>query len=98
MKAKEVEAELNITVEVNLKWEDISGGMVDENSSEERVMKEIKNLKEEMKNVVRAEIAKVKTSSIPECPVCFQNLGPPKKIVQCLKVGQQLVMKHIFLF
>ena len=97
MKAKEVEAELNITVGVTLKWEDISGGMVDENSSEERVMKEIKNLKEEMKNV-RAEIAKVKTSSIPECPVCFQNLGPPKKIVQCLKVGQQLVMKHIFLF
>ena len=87
MKAKEVEAELNITVGVNLKWEDISGGMVDENSSEERVMKEMTNLKEEMKNVVRAEIAKVKTSSIPECPVCFQNLGPPKKIVQCLKVG-----------
>ena len=97
MKAKEVEAELIITVGVDLKWEDISGGMVEENSSEERVMKEIKNLKEEMKNV-RAEIAKVKTSSIPECPVCFQNLGPPKKIVQCLKVGQQLVMKHIFLF
>ena len=86
MKAKEVEAELIITVGVDLKWEDISGGMVEENSSEERVMKEIKNLKEEMKNV-RAEIAKVKTSSIPECPVCFQNLGPPKKIVQCLTVG-----------
>ena len=94
MKAKEVEAELIITVGVDLKWEDISGGMVEENSSEERVMKEIKNLKEEMtnlkeemKNVVRAEIAKVKTSSIPECPVCFQNLAPPKKIVQCLTVG-----------
>ena len=94
MKAKEVEAELIITVGVDLKWEDISGGMVEENSSEERVMKEIKNLKEEMtnlkeemKNVVRAEIAKVKTSSIPECPVCFQNLGPPKKIVQCFMVG-----------
>ena len=87
MKAKEVEAELNITVGVTLKWEDISGGMVEENSSEERVMKEIKNLKEEMKNVVRAEIAMEKISSIPECPVCFQNLGPPKKIVQCLKVG-----------
>ena len=52
------------------------------------MMEEMKDeMKAEIKDVVCAEMVKVKTSSIPECPVCFQNLGPPKKIVQCLTVG-----------
>jgi len=38
-----------------------------------------------MKSFVRGEIAKAKATRIPECPVCFQQLKPPKKIVQCLK-------------
>ena len=155
MKAKEVGAALNITVEV--KREDISekktqqvGSDEEESSSdsgdddeavrqlymqkmqqaqtlkensidvseddhgnssnlvkvEERLKQEMKNseerlkqnMQQEMKLVVRAEIAKLKTSSIPECPVCFQNLAHPKKIVQCLKVTLQFVLSHIFPF
>ena len=38
-----------------------------------------------MKNFVRGELAKVKATSILECPVCFMQLKPPNKIVQCLK-------------
>ena len=124
MKTSKVGAVLIITVEVAVKWEDLSGGMMEENqvngsdlkqemkNSEESLKKEIKNLEEslkenmqqEMKNMqqemksVRAEIARVKTSSIPDCPVCFQKLAPPKKIVQCLKVGLQFVLGHIFPF
>ena len=124
MKTSEVGAALIITVGVTLKWEGLSGGMVEENqvngsdlkqemkNSEESLKKEMKNLEEslkenmqqEMKNMqqemksVRAEIARVKTSSIPECPVCFQKLAPPKKIVQCLKVALQFVYRHIFPF
>ena len=64
-------------------------------NSEERLKQ---NMQQEMKLVVRAEIAKLKTSSIPECPVCFENLAHPKKIVQCLKVALQFVLRHIFPF
>ena len=117
MKAEEVGAALNITLEVTLKREDISGEMVEENhgnssdlvkveerlkqemkNSEERLKQNMQNMQQEMKLVVRAEIAKLKTSSIPECPVCFQNLAHPKKIVQCLKVALQFVFRHIFPF
>ena len=113
MKTSEVGAVLIITVEGTLKWEDLSGGMVEEyqvnrsdlkqeiKNSEESLKQEMKNLKENMQQEmksVRAEIARVKTSSIPECPVCFQKLAPPKKIVQCLKVGLQFVLGHIFPF
>ena len=117
MKTSEVGAVLIITVGVTLKWEGLSGGMVEENqvngsdlkqemkNSEESLKKEMKNLEESLKEnmqqemkSVRAEIARVKTSSIPECPVCFQKLAPPKKIVQCLKVGLQFVLRHIFPF
>ena len=52
-------------------------------------------LEENMKNFVRAEIAKVRASTIPECPVCLLQLKPPKKIVQCLKVG---LMSVFFIF
>ena len=48
-----------------------------------------------MKNFVRAEIAKVRASTIPECPVCLLLLKPPKKIVQCLQVG---LMSVFFIF
>merc|ERR550519_1906222 len=51
-------------------------------NSEERLKQ---NMEQEIKSVVRAKIAKMKTSSIPECPVCFEDLAHPKKIVQCLK-------------
>ena len=113
MKTSEVGAVLIITVGVTLKWEGLSGGMVEENqvngsdlkqemknleeSLKENMQQEMKNMQQEMKSV-RAEIARVKTSSIPECPVCFQKLAPPKKIVQCLKVGLQFVLGHIFPF
>ena len=113
MKTRDVGADLNLTVEVTMRWEDLSGGMVEEyqvnrsdlkqeiKNSEESLKQEMKNLKENMQQEmksVRAEIARVKTSSIPECPVCFQKLAPPKKIVQCLKVGLQFVLGHIFPF
>ena len=117
MTAKEVGAAFNITVEVTLKREDISGDMVGENhgnssnlvkveerlkqemkNSEARLKQNMQNMQQEMKLVVRAEIAKLKTSSIPECPVCFENLAHPKKIVQCLKVALQFVLRHIFPF
>ena len=42
---------------------------------------------QEMKNFVRSEIVKVKAPLVPECPVCLLQLKPPKKIMQCLKVG-----------
>ena len=67
-----------------MKWEDLSGEMVEENHANKS---DLIKVEERLKDIVRAEIAKVKTSSIPECPVCFQRLAPPKKIVQCLKVG-----------
>ena len=84
MKTRDVGADLNLTVEVTMKWEDLSGEMVEENHANKS---DLIKVEERLKDIVRAEIAKVKTSSIPECPVCFQRLAPPKKIVQCLKVG-----------
>ena len=102
MKTSKVGAVLIITVEVAVKWEDLSGGMMEENQVNGSDLKqEMKNLKESMQQEmksVRAEIARVKTSSIPGCPVCFEKLAPPKKIVQCLKVGLQFVLRHIFPF
>ena len=47
----------------------------------------LEQMEQRMENFVRGEIAKVKATTIPECPVCFLQLKPPKKIVQCLKVG-----------
>ena len=84
MKTRDVGADLNLTVEVTMRWEDLSGGMVEENHVNRS---DLIKVEERLKDIVRAEIAKVKTSSIPECPVCFLRLAPPKKIVQCLKVG-----------
>jgi len=111
MKASVVGTDLEYTVEVELKWKDFSGGVVEKNQVdsknlvqvEERlggkldqmggkleqmktfVLAELNQQQQEMKNFVRGEIAKVKATSIPECPVCFLQLKPPKKIVQCLK-------------
>ena len=117
MRASEVGKDLNITVDVALKWEEISeGGMVEENQvNSSDLVEVVKSLGEklkqmgekleqigekqkqmgekqeqeqqEMKNCVRAEIAKVNAPLVPECPVCLLQLEPPKKIVQCLKVG-----------
>ena len=84
MKTRDVGADLNLTVEVTMRWEDLSGGMVEENHVNRS---DLIKVEERVKDIVRAEVAKVKTSSIPECPVCFLRLAPPKKIVQCLKVG-----------
>ena len=84
MKTRDVGADLNLTVEVTMRWEDLSGGMVEENHVNRS---DLIKVEERLKDIVRAEVAKVKTSSIPECPVCFLRLAPPKKIVQCLKVG-----------
>ena len=84
MKTRDVGADLNLTVEVTMKWEDLSGEMVEENHANKS---DLIKVEERLKDIVRAEIAKVKTSPVPECPVCFQRLAPPKKIVQCLKVG-----------
>ena len=47
----------------------------------------LEQMEQRMKTFVRGELAKVKATSIPECPVCFLQLKTPKKIVQCLKVG-----------
>ena len=84
MKTRDVGADLNLTVEVTMRWEDLSGGMVEENHVNRG---DLIKVEERLKDIVRAEIAKVKTPSIPECPVRFLRLAPPKKIVQCLKVG-----------
>jgi len=118
MRASEIGTDLEATVEVVLKWEDISGGVVEEDQVisknlvqvEERlgekleqmggkleqmggkleqmktfVLAELDQQQQQMKNFVRGEIAKVKATPIPECPVCFLQLKPPRKIVQCLK-------------
>ena len=84
MRASEVGSDLNTIVEVELKWEDISGGVVQQNQVTSR---DLEQMEQRMKTFVREEIAKVKETPIPECPVCFLQLKPPKKIVQCLKVG-----------
>ena len=114
-----VGTDLKTTVEVELKWEDLSGGVVQENQVnskdltqvEERlgrklmlmggqlehnmggkleqmktfVLAELDQQQQQMKTFVQEELAKVKATSIPECPVCFMQLKPPNKIVQCLK-------------
>jgi len=104
MRANEVGTDLKTTVEVKLKWADISGGVGEHNQSNSRelgqvearlggkleqmktlVLAELDQQHQQMKNFVRGEIAKVKVTPIPECPVCFQHLTSPKKIVQCLK-------------
>jgi len=93
MRASEVRTDLVITLEVTLIWEEISGGMVQQNQInssdltkvEERLGEKLEQQQQQMKNFVRAEIAKVKALPVPECPVCLLKLAPPKKIVQCLK-------------
>jgi len=104
MSSSEIETDLKTTVEVKLKREDISRGVVEQNQVnrndlvqvEERlggkldqmktfVLAELNQQQQQMKDFVRGEIAKVKGTPIPECPVCFLQLKPPKKIVQCLK-------------
>ena len=92
MRASEVGTDLKATVEVILKWEDISGGVGEQNQVTRRrdlvqVEERLEEKLEQMKTFVRGEIAKVKATPVPECPVCFLQLKPPKKIVQCLKVG-----------
>ena len=102
MRSREVGTDLKITVEVKLKWEDVSGGVVEQNqvNSKDLVQVEerlggkleqmggkLEQMEQRMKTFVRGELAKVKATSIPECPVCFLQLKTPKKIVQCLKVG-----------
>ena len=116
MKASEVKNCLEIVVEVKLRWENISGGVVKQNQAngkelvqvEERLKEKLEQvegkleqvegkleqvegklvqMEKRMKTFVQGEIAKVKATPIPECPVCFQDLTPPMKIVQCLKVG-----------
>ena len=84
MRASEVGTDLKTIVEVELKWEDIAGGEVQQNQVTSR---DLVQLEQRMKTFVRGEMAKVKATPIPECPVCFLQLKPPKKIVQCLKVG-----------
>jgi len=51
----------------------------------EKQKQEMKQEMQEMKNFFRSEIAKVKATLVPECPVCLLQLKPPKKIVQCLR-------------
>jgi len=90
MRASEVGTDLKTTVEVRLKWQDISGGLGEQNQVTRRrdlvqVEERLEEKLEQMKTFVRGEIAKVKTTPVPECPVCFLQLKPPKKIVQCLK-------------
>ena len=108
MRASEVGTDLKTIVEVKLKWEDISeqnqaerwvmgmeqmGGRL-EQRMKTFVLAELDQQQQQMKTFVRGELAKVKPTPIPECPVCFLQLKPPKKIVQCLKVrvyGMELV-------
>ena len=97
MKASEVKNCLKIVAEVKLGWEDISGGVVHVNSNElvqveerlkQNMGEKLEKMEKRMRTFVQGEIAKVKAKApIPECPVCFYELKPPKKIVQCLKVG-----------
>ena len=100
MRASEVGTHLEMIAEVSLKWESISGGVVQQVNSkdlvqvEERLGEKLKKMGEtleqmeqRMKTFVQGEIAKVKVTTIPECPICFLQLKPPEKIVQCLKVG-----------
>merc|ERR1719209_1549152 len=97
MRASEIGTDLKTSVEVRLKWEDISGGMQEQNQVkssdlEEKLGDKLEQMKtfvqakldhqqQQMKDFVCAEIAKVKASPIPECPVCLLQLKPPKKIV-----------------
>jgi len=99
MRASEVGTDLRTIVEVKLKWANIPGGVGEQKQAkqvgeqleqvEQRmksfVLAELNQQQQQIKNFVRGEIAKVKVTPIPECPVCFQHLKAPKKIVQCLK-------------
>ena len=91
MRASEVGKDLNITVDFALTWEEISeGGMVEENQANISDLAEVvKSLGEKLKQMGEKleQMAKVKAPLVPECPVCLLQLKPPKKIVQCLKVG-----------
>ena len=89
MSRSEVGTDLKTTVEVKMKWEHISGGVVEQNQVTIRDLVQIEERLgeklEQMKTLVRGEVAKkVKAKPVP---VCFLHLKPPKKIVQCLKVG-----------
>ena len=99
MMVRGVGAKIAIVVEVELKWENISGGLTEQTRGErsnetnaQQKLEEKLELKlgqnlEQMKTFVRAEIAKVKAPGIPDCPVCFEKFLPPKRIVQCLTAG-----------
>ena len=99
MMVRGVGAKIAIVVEVELKWENISGGLTEqtrgersnETNAQEKLEEKLElklgqNL-EQMKTFVRAEIANLKAPGIPDCPVCFEKFLPPKRIVQCLTAG-----------
>ena len=61
------------------------------------MMVEVKDEVREMKSAVNAEMMVLKAEvakscpalSLPECPICLQDMAPPTRIIQC-KVGHKL--------
>ena len=84
MRASEVGTDLKTTVEVKMKWEHISGGVGEQNQVTIRDLVQVEERLGE-------KLEQMKTF----VPVCFLHLKPPKKIVQCLKVGVRLCMDFV---
>ena len=63
-------------------------------NSEERVKTEISRMEERLQKKI-LEVKKSNQITGPECPVCFHELRPPLKVVQCQaghKVGSEVVL------
>ena len=68
-------------------------------NSEERVKTEILRMEERLQKKI-LEVKKSNQITGPECPVCFHELRPPLKVVQCQaghKVGSEVVLSLIII-
>ena len=57
-------------------------GEVVEKVDHDQVKKELKEVKQELESLKRKLPP---PTSVPECPICMEEMTPPTKIVQCLK-------------
>ena len=88
----------NLTASANIKliWEEVTHGRKNMKAEVQVLNSEVTDLKRKIKTLERTLVAnpakRKPTSPCPECPVCFDEMKPPTKIVQCMS-GHLICLK-----